>query len=67
MEPRGNGVWSGPLESDRLSKGVHALEVIATSVDGTEASERVGFMFDPTGRYTAVPEAQPAVVSTAFC
>ncbi len=67
MEPRGNGVWSGPLKSDRLSKGVHALEVIATSVDGTEASERLGFMFDPTGRYTAVPEAQPAVVSTAFC
>ncbi len=61
LEPSGDGHWSGPLPGDRLAKGEHLLEVVAVAADDTEGSHRVGFMVDPTGRYTAVPEARPVV------
>jgi hypothetical protein len=67
LEPSGDSDWSGPLPGDRLAKGEHLLEVVAVAADDTEGSHRVGFMVDPTGRYTAVPEARPVVTSTAFC
>ena len=67
LESSGDGHWSGPLPGDRLAKGEHILEVVAVASDDTEGSQRVGFMVDPTGRYTAVPEARPVVTSTAFC
>ena len=67
LEPSGDGHWSGPLPSDRLSKGEHVLEVVATTPDATEGSQRITFMVDPSGRYTAVPEVRPVVASTAFC
>jgi hypothetical protein len=67
LEPAGDGHWSGPLACDRLAKGEHTLEVVAVSPDNVEGRQRIGFMVDPTGRYTAVPEARPAVTSTAFC
>jgi 3',5'-cyclic-AMP phosphodiesterase len=59
--------WQGRLPVDRLAKGVHSLEVVAVTADGTEGSQRTEFMVDPTGRYTPVPEARPVVTSTAFC
>jgi 3',5'-cyclic-AMP phosphodiesterase len=67
LEPSSGGHWSGPLPGDRLAKGEHILEVVAVTADGTERYQRVVFMVDATGRYTAVPEAQPVVTSTAFC
>jgi 3',5'-cyclic-AMP phosphodiesterase len=67
LESSDDGHWHGRLHSDRLSKGEHALEVIAVSADGTEGWERVQFTADPSGRYTAVPEARPMVSSTAYC
>jgi Icc protein len=67
LEPAGNGHWSGSLPGDRLAKGEHVLEVIAVTPDAAEGCQRIGFMVDPTGRYTAVPEARPVVTSTAFC
>lgn len=57
LEPSGDGYWTGPLHGDRLAKGEHLLEAVALASDGTEGSQRIGFMVDPTGRYTAVPEA----------
>jgi len=67
LESSGDGNWSGPLPGDRLAKGEHLLEVVAVASDDTEGSQRVGFMVDSTGRFTAVPEARPVVTSTAFC
>ncbi len=67
LEPAHDGRWSGPLPGDRLDKGEHVLEVVAIASDDTEGFQRIGFMVDATGRYTAVPEARPAVTSTAFC
>ncbi len=67
LETSGDGRWSGPLPGNRLAKGDHSLEVVAAAADETEGSHRIGFMVDPTGRYTAVPEARPVVTSTAFC
>ncbi len=67
LEPSDDGQWSGPLPGNRLAKGEHTLEVVATAADDTEGSHRIEFMVDPTGRYTAVPEARPVVTSTAFC
>ncbi len=67
LEPSSDGYWSGPLHGDRLAKGEHALEAVAVASDGIEGSQRIGFMVDPTRRYTAVPEARPVVTTTAFC
>ena len=67
LEPEDDGHWSGPLPGDRLDKGEHILEVSAVASVDTEGSQRIGFMVDSTGRYTAVPAARPAVTSTAFC
>ncbi len=67
LEGLGDGHWSGPLPGDRLAKGGHTLEVVAVGASGDEARQSLGFVVDPTGRYTAVPEARPVVSSTAFC
>jgi hypothetical protein len=67
LKPSNDGHWSGPLPGDRLTKGAHILEVVAVAAGETEGSQRVEFLVDPTGRYTAVPEVRPVVTSTAFC
>ncbi len=59
--------WQGRLPNDRLAKGEHTLEVVAVAADGTEGSQRIYFMLDPTGRYTAVPQVIPMVSATEFC
>ena len=63
----GDGLWSGPIEGAGLAKGEHELTVVANADSGADATARLGFMIDPTGRYTAVPEARPLVTSTASC
>jgi len=67
LVPSGDGHWSSSLNSDQLAKGEHILEALAIGPDIPEAVQRVGFMVDPTGRYTPVPETRPVVTSTAFC
>ena len=67
LEAAGDGHWTGPLPGDRLTKGEHTLEIIAVSPDRDEGYQRIGFIVDPTGRYTAVPETRPLVTSTEFC
>jgi len=65
LENAGNGEWEGPLAVERLAKGEHTLEV---RLAGTEAiADRVGFLVDRTGRYTAVPKVRPEATATAFC
>ena len=67
LELSDDGHWQGRLPSDRLTKGVHSLAVVAVAADGDGRSQRIDFMVDPTGRYTAVPEASPKVNATQFC
>ena len=67
LEFSDDGHWQGRLHGERLGKGVHSLEVVAVTADETEGSQRIDFMVDPTGRYTAVPEVRPVVSATAFC
>jgi Icc protein len=62
-----DGHWQSRRGGDQLTKGQHSLEVVALAADGTEGSQRIDFMADPTGRYTAVPETRPVVTSTGFC
>jgi hypothetical protein len=38
-----------------------------TDALGQTASQRIEFVADQTGRYTAVPMVHPAVANTAFC
>jgi predicted phosphodiesterase len=59
--------WEAPLPGDRLAKGEHALEVQAFDQEGRRGSQRLGFMVDHTGRFTAVPSVHPRVTQTAFC
>jgi Icc protein len=65
--PRGDGHWTVPLDGTSLKKGEHILEVTAVTLDRAESYQRIGFMVDPTGRYTAVPEVRPVVTATSFC
>jgi len=67
MEPSDDGHWSSSMAGDLLTKGIHSLDIHAIGTDRLEASKRIDFIVDPTGRYTAVPGAWPAVTETAFC
>jgi 3',5'-cyclic-AMP phosphodiesterase len=67
LESSDDGHWRGRLTSDRLTKGEHTLEVVAVAADATEGLDRIEFMVDPSGRYTAVPESRPMVRTTEFC
>jgi hypothetical protein len=67
LEPMSDGHWSAPLSGHRLYKGEHVLEVSASGTEIGDASQRVVFTVDPTGRYTPVPEVRPVVHSTKFC
>jgi hypothetical protein len=61
------GSFSHSLAGAELTKGEHALEVRVTDMRGQTASQRIEFIADLTGRYTAVPMVHPAVTNTAFC
>ena len=67
LELADDGHWQGRLPADRLTKGVHSLAVVAVDVDGTEGCQRIDFVVDPTGRYTAIPQVSPMVSATQFC
>lgn len=60
-------LWTHSLPGDRLAKGEHALEVLIVDANGRRGDQRIGFMVDPTGRYTAIPAVHPVVTGTAFC
>jgi Icc protein len=64
LEP---GVWGHTLAGDRLTKGEHTLEVRAVDAEGLRGGQCIGFMVDPTGRYTPIPMVRPVVTGTAFC
>jgi Icc protein len=67
IEPSGEGYWGRSLDVDRLFKGEHEVEVRIVDVEGRAGDDRIGFIVDLTGRYTAVPRARPVVAETAFC
>ena len=67
LHPSADGEWTGPLPGESLAKGEHALHVRAVDKADGRGGQRVGFVVDPTGRYTAVPEVRPVVTSTKFC
>jgi Icc protein len=67
MESRGGNDWGAALPGDHLKKGEHALEVRAADAQGQAATDRICFLVDRTGRFTAVPRARPSVTQTAFC
>ena len=67
LELSDEGLCRGQLPGCQLCKGVHRLEVVAVTTDGTEGSQRIEFMVDSTGRYTAVPQVSPMVTATQFC
>jgi 3',5'-cyclic-AMP phosphodiesterase len=67
LELSDDGHWQGRMRSDRLTKGIHSLAVVAVAADGIGGSQRIVFMVDPTGRYTAIPQVSPMVSDTQFC
>lgn len=67
LDPAGPLDWQGPVAGDRLNKGVHRLAVRATDRAGAVGEQAIEVAVDPTGRFTAVPAARPAVAETDFC
>lgn len=67
LAPSEASEWSAPLPGGELQKGEHTLAVEARVESGERNEQRIGFMVDPSGRYTPVPEARPRVTQTAFC
>ncbi len=67
LNPSDTGDWAAPLPGDRLAKGEHTFEVEVADRDGRRSGQRMSFMVDPTGRYTAVPSVHPRVTQTSFC
>jgi 3',5'-cyclic-AMP phosphodiesterase len=62
-----DGTWSGPIAGDRLAKGCHTLEVLATDSASESSTDSVTFMVDITGRFNPIPAVDPVVTSTRFC
>ena len=67
LELSDDGHWQGRLPNEGLTKGVHSVAVVAVDADGIGGSQRIVFMVDPTGRYTAIPQVSPMVSDTQFC
>ena len=67
LEPGPAGRWMAPLPGHELAKGRHRFEARAEDGRGIGGHRAIDFMVDPTGRFTAVPFAVPAVGETAFC
>ncbi len=67
LEPQAGCRWAAALAGDRLRKGEHELEVRAADAEGQTAADRIRFLVDRTGRFTAVPGVRPVVKQTAFC
>jgi Icc protein len=63
----GHGAWKGPIPGDRLTKGLHALEVQVTDSAKQTGTDRITFQMDRSGRFTAVPRVEPPVDSTRYC
>ena len=67
LDSQGDGYWTAPLHGDQLPKGEHTFDVEVVDESGRRGCQRIEFMVDPTGRYTAVPSVRPRVTHTAFC
>ncbi len=67
LEASGPGDWTAPLPGDRLARGEHTFEAEAIEGGGRRGGQATRFLVDPTGRFTAVPAARPAVDRTGFC
>jgi predicted phosphodiesterase len=67
MQPTPGGRWRAPLPGSRLAKGEHEVEVQATDDSGRTGANRIRFMVDRSGRYTAYPRVRPEVSGTQFC
>lgn len=59
--------WRGDLPIERLAKGRHRLSVRARDSSGAVGSDRITFLFDPSGRYTPLPRSHPDVCETEYC
>ena len=67
LEAAGPLQWRGPIPGDRLSKGVHAVEVEVADAKKAVGTDRVSFQVDRSGRFTSVPRAEPVVLETRYC
>ncbi len=67
LHPLPPNCWWHPLAGEKLTKGEHTLDVQAVDAEERQGGQRIGFMVDPTGRYTAIPMVRPVVTGTAFC
>jgi calcineurin-like phosphoesterase family protein len=67
LHPLPPNCWWHPLATEKLTKGEHSLEVQTVDSEGRQGGQRISFMVDPSGRYTAIPMVRPVVMGTAFC
>jgi 3',5'-cyclic AMP phosphodiesterase CpdA len=63
----GENVWGHPLAAEGLAKGEHELEVRATDGAGLTGTNRIRWVLDNRGKFTAIPGVHPVVKSTKFC
>ncbi|MDE2508263.1 MAG: metallophosphoesterase [Planctomycetota bacterium] len=67
LAPVGDGYFTAVLDPSGLEKGAHRLKVHIVDVEGRVGRCETEFVFDPTRRFTAVPQTRPIVTSTHFC
>jgi hypothetical protein len=66
MEHTDRDDWVAPSPGDELAKGEHVIEVDASDEVDRKGRQRLSFMVDPTGRFTAVPCVRPRITQTSF-
>jgi hypothetical protein len=67
MSPSGGNCYRRLLSITGLAKGEHDLEVRAVDDKGQAGANRIRWVLDDRGKFTAVPAVQPVVKSTKFC
>ncbi|MEO6392977.1 MAG: hypothetical protein ABIP75_14100, partial [Pyrinomonadaceae bacterium] len=63
----GSMTWSFEIPGDELAKGEHSVEVRLVDESEEAGTDRITFVADLSGRFTAYPMVDPVVKLTKYC
>ncbi len=67
MQSNGDLTWKFSIPGEDLDKGEHSLEIRLVDQNNDEATDRIVFACDLSGRYNPYPMVDPVVKGTKFC
>ena len=67
MTSTGELTWNFEIPGDELAKGEHTAEVRLVDEGDEVGTDRITFVADLSGRFTAYPMVDPVVKLTKYC